>query len=232
MRRPLRLPCFDRCSLCPNASQRTLWRLSHSPSLPLFSLPPFPPFSYSLSLPRLWSSSMHGFTQGVVHTVQLLIMLHTVSYLHKYLLTHIHSFIFSLNFYNPIFCPIIYVQNTCELLPMSPGPDAVGQVFLLSSYRAPWRWGFEVGGGGWMQCQEKVCHNVATRISYLDTMRPVLMWTPCWLTGHTVTSVGCNAKYMAVHCTTPEWNSLINSARWRAHLMRKLQFKPTVTRGR
>lgn len=32
VRRPLRLPCFDRCSLCPNASQRMLWRLSHSPS--------------------------------------------------------------------------------------------------------------------------------------------------------------------------------------------------------
>lgn len=32
VRRPLKLPCFDRCSLCPNASQRTLWRLSHSPS--------------------------------------------------------------------------------------------------------------------------------------------------------------------------------------------------------
>lgn len=41
VRRPLRLPCFDRCSLCPNASQRTLWRLSHSPSLPLSLFPPF-----------------------------------------------------------------------------------------------------------------------------------------------------------------------------------------------
>lgn len=43
VRRPLKLPCFDRCSLCPNASQRTLWRLSHSPSRSLFSF-----FHYSL----------------------------------------------------------------------------------------------------------------------------------------------------------------------------------------
>lgn len=43
VRRPLKLPCFDRCSLCPNASQRTLWRLSHSPSRSLFSF-----FLYSL----------------------------------------------------------------------------------------------------------------------------------------------------------------------------------------
>lgn len=38
VRQPLRLPCFDRCSLCPNASLRTLWRLSHSPSLSLYFL--------------------------------------------------------------------------------------------------------------------------------------------------------------------------------------------------
>lgn len=45
VRRPLRLPCFDRCSLCPNASQRTLWRLSHAP-LSLF-------LSLSYSFPSL-----------------------------------------------------------------------------------------------------------------------------------------------------------------------------------
>lgn len=43
VRRLLKLPCFDRCSLCPNASRRTLWRLSHSPSRSLFSF-----FLYSL----------------------------------------------------------------------------------------------------------------------------------------------------------------------------------------
>ena len=44
--------------------------------------------------------------------------------------------------------------------------------------------GFEDEGRGWMRCQEeKVCSSVATRITYLDTMRPLLMWTSCWLTG-------------------------------------------------
>lgn len=76
VRRPLKLPCFDRCSLCPNASRRTLWRLSHSPSrscdsLFLYSLP-------SLILPSLGpgitsnEQEKHGTAIANIHNVQLL----------------------------------------------------------------------------------------------------------------------------------------------------------------
>lgn len=49
-RQPLRLPCFDRCSLCPNASRRTLWRLSHPPHT----------HPYSPSLLFFFSSPLHS----------------------------------------------------------------------------------------------------------------------------------------------------------------------------
>lgn len=53
VRQPLRLPCFDRCSLCPNASRRTLWRLSHSPHTPSRFSSSTPP----LSVPSIFHTS-------------------------------------------------------------------------------------------------------------------------------------------------------------------------------
>lgn len=64
VRRPLKLPCFDRCSLCPNASQRTLWRLSHSPSRSLF-------FFFLYSLPSLTLPSFGPGKKKRIHRIHV-----------------------------------------------------------------------------------------------------------------------------------------------------------------
>lgn len=126
MRRPLRLPCFDRCSLCPNASQRTLWRLSHSPSL-------------SLAISSLLFLTLPSLS-WFVHTIFVTRCIQTSS---PYVATcdastkHVTSHEFG--------CVL--------LLPAAPGPhvdepnDCMWQVILVHrTCWMPWRQGF----GSWM----------------------------------------------------------------------------------
>lgn len=115
-----------------------------------------------------------------------------------------------------------------------------GQPFIVSSHWVPRGWGFEVRGGGWVRCQEeKVSWSfkkpTATMLTYLDTMRPLLMLTSCWLTGHNRTHCDCSGMQCEIQACIlchARWNSLIYSVGWWIHLMKRLPFEPTVTRGR
>lgn len=133
-----------------------------SPSLSISSL-----LFFTLTLPSLpWS--MYGFKWGIFGPlmVLLLIIFSKMSYLHAH--THF-CYALSSNF---IIWYSLYVhkahKSTLTARVHRTAPTAsrprcewsgvnrvAGQPFIVSSHRVPRGWGFEVGGGGWLQCKEE-----------------------------------------------------------------------------